>query len=210
MNAVAFVPIKLNSTRIENKNITDLGGKPLCSYVFEALKESGLKEIFVYCSDEKIKNYIPNFVKFLARDERLDQDKTKGIEICNSFCGAIDADVYVLAHATSPFLKSDSIKTGLESIKKGHDSSLSVNRVQTFIWHKGLPLNYNLTDVPRTQDIDPIFIETSGFYIFKKEVIKSGRRVGKNPFFVELDHIESIDIDEKRDLDFARTIMGAR
>jgi len=210
MNAVAFVPIKLNSTRIEDKNITDLGGKPLCSYVFETLKESGLQEIFVYCSDEKIKNYIPNFVKFLARDERLDQDQTKGIEIYNSFCGTIDADVYVLAHATSPFLRSNSIKKGLESIKKGHDSSLSVNRVQTFIWHKGLPLNYNLTDVPRTQDIDPIFIETSGFYIFKKEVIKSGRRVGDNPFFVELDHIESIDIDEKRDLDFARTIMGVR
>lgn len=210
MKTVAFVPIKLNSTRIKNKNILKLGDRPLCYYIFESLKKTGIKEIFVYCSEDKIKKYIPNFVNYLKRDKNLDGDSTKGIEIYEKFCAEVKADLYVLAHATSPFIKHQSIKRGLEAIQKGHDSSLSVRRVQTFVWHKGVPLNYSLADVPRTQNIDPVFIETSGFYAFKKEVIKEKRRIGKNPFFVELNEIESVDIDEMEDLKFARKIMNLK
>ena len=45
---------------------------------------------------------------------------------------------------------------------------LSVSHIQTFTWYKNTPINYNLDNVVRTQDIKPVFWETSAFYIFKK------------------------------------------
>ena len=57
--------------------------------------------------------------------------------------------------------------------------------------------------MPRTQDITPVMIETSGFYIFTKSLINEGRRIGDNPYIEELDYVQSIDIDNKEDYDLA-------
>ena len=66
-----------------------------------------------------------------------------------------------------------------------------------------------MNDVPRTQDIEPVFVETSGFYVFEREVlIKHGRRIGDKPKMVEVSREESIDIDELVDYEAAKRLMG--
>lgn len=58
MKIVCLIPIKLNSVRLQNKNIRDLDGKPLCYYNFNTLSQIDIiDEIYCYCSDEKIKKY---------------------------------------------------------------------------------------------------------------------------------------------------------
>ena len=88
-------------------------------------------------------------------------------------------------------------------LNEGYDSSFSVSEVKTFGWFKNNPINYSFTNVVRTQDIEPIYWETSAFYIFKKNVIDQDRRIGDNSFMVKTDRIESVDIDEKEDYDLA-------
>lgn len=206
---VAFVPIKLNSKRLPHKNILKIGDKPLCYYIFEALKKvNGIDEIYVFCSDETIKDYIPQGIKFLKRDSYLDGDLIKGYDIYKSFTDMVEADVYILAHTTSPFLKSSTIENALSNIlKNGYDSSFSAQKIQTFAWYKGKTINYDLENIPRTQDIEPIYIETSGFFMFEKEIFKRyKRRIGFNPYIQVVDTIEAIDIDTKEDYDFACTL----
>jgi len=68
----------------------------------------------------------------------------------------------------------------------------------------GSIINYNLQDVPRTQDIQPVWVETSSFYIFRKEVFTlHNRRIGFCPYIHEVSGIEAIDIDEKKDYELA-------
>lgn len=212
MKVVAFVPIKLNSSRLPHKNILDLNGKPLCYYLpNNLLKVKGIDEVYVFCSDESIKDYIPNGVKFLKRDEYLDGDLVKGQEIYESFINKVPADVYVLAHATAPFIKSNTIENALSKVLyEDYDSSLSVKKVQTFTWYQGKPLNYDLNNIPRTQDIEPIFYETSAFFIFKKEVFTDmgRRRIGNKPYFQEVDDIEGVDIDYPSDFSLAKAIAS--
>ena len=65
-----------------------------------------------------------------------------------------------------------------------------------------------MNDVPRTQDIEPIYYETSSFFIFRKEIFtKHGRRIGFKPYIQEVDNIESVDIDEPDDFAFASLLM---
>ena len=97
------------------------------------------------------------------------ENMVKGNEIYQSFINIIDSDIYILAHTTSPFLTHKSVENALTHVlSENYDSALSVQKKQTFIWYKGDTLNYESNDIPRTQDIEPIYIETSGFYIFKK------------------------------------------
>lgn len=210
MKIVAFVPIKFYSQRLENKNFLLLDNKPLCGHIFDTLnKVERIDEIYVYCSNSNIMNCIPNNIKLLSRSSTLDSNDTLGIELYQDFCSRVSADIYILAHATSPFISYQSINKGLDSILiDNHDSSLSVTKVNNFVWYQGKPLNYSISNIPRTQTIEPIYLETSGFYIFKQEVInKLYTRIGDNPYLVIVDNKEGIDIDTEEDFVIAQHMI---
>ena len=100
MKIIAFVPIKLKSQRLPNKNIAEFNGKPLFVTILEKLLKVNLfDDIYVFCSDSSIIKFIPNGVKFLKRDASLDSDEVKGFEIWQSFSKVIKADYYFLAHS---------------------------------------------------------------------------------------------------------------
>lgn len=207
---VAFVPIKLNSQRLPFKNKLPLGEKPMAYYICNSLlKVQSIDEVYVYCSNEEVMGYVPSGVTFLKRDSNLDGDLVKGKDIYNSFINEVDSDIYILAHTTSPFLKAESIENALYKIlNEGYDSALSVQKIQTFAWYNGKTINYDLNDIPRTQDIKPILIETSGFFMFEKNIFtQHGRRIGFNPYLQEVDGVEAIDIDTKEDYEFALKLI---
>lgn len=212
MKIVAFVPIRLNSQRVEGKNLRLLGGRPLMTYLLESLAAArNIDQVYVYCSDESIKKHLPEGVSFLKRDSRLDSNTTLGEEIYDAFTRKVEADIYVLAHATSPFIRTSTIEDGVERVRSGeYDSAFSAERVQTFTWWQGKPLNYSLERIPRTQDLEPVYVETSAFFIFRREVWQQmHRRIGVKPYTAVTDRIESMDIDNPDDFLLAEAIVAA-
>lgn len=210
MKVVAFVPIRLNSKRVVGKNLKMLGSKPLMTYILETLScAKHIDEVYVYCSSEDIIQHLPDGIKFLKRSEELDKDTTLGEEIYDAFVSEIDADVYVLAHTTSPFIKCSTFENALENIiNNGFDSAFSAEELKTFAWFKGATLNYNLKNIPRTQDLEPVYVETSAFFMFKKEVwVNHHQRIGFKPYISVVDKIEGVDIDTPQDFEFAERII---
>ena len=210
MKTVAFVPIRLNSKRVVGKNLKMLGDKPLMCYVLETLaKVKGVDEVYCYCSTEEVIKYLPEEVKFLKRPEFLDRDETLGKEIYEEFTKTIDADVYILAHTTSPFMKKETFDNALHKIiNEDYDSAFSAEKIQTFAWYKGKTLNYDLKEIPRTQTIEPVYVETSAFFMFKRDVWKVHKqRIGFKPYMALVDKIEGVDIDWPEDFEFAEKIL---
>lgn len=213
MKIVALVPIRLNSQRVEGKNLRLLGGRPLMTYLLESLVAArNIDEVYVYCSDESIKQYLPEGATFLKRDPKLDSNTTLGEEIYNAFTKEVEADIYVLAHATSPFIRTSTIEQGVDKVVSGeYDSAFSAEKVQTFTWWQGRPLNYSLERIPRTQDLEPVYVETSAFFIFRREVwLNKHRRIGDRPYTAVTDRIESMDIDNPDDFKLAEAIVAAK
>ena len=213
MKVVAFVPIRLNSKRVVGKNLKLLGAKPLMWYILETLtRVPQINEVYVYCSQDAIIPYLPEGVKFLKRDTTLDRDETLGEDIYDAFIKEVDADVYLLGHTTSPFIKAETISCEIEEVVSGrHDSAFSAQKVQTFTWYEGKPLNYNLKEIPRTQTIEPVFVETSAFYIFQRHIwTERHQRVGECPYMALVGPIEGIDIDYPEDFEFAEKIISTR
>lgn len=210
MKVVALIPIKLNSQRLPHKNLLPIAGHPLCWHICNTLNQvKSIECSYVFCSDSSIQKYIPEQTHFLCRDKALDQNEVKGFDIYRSFIEQVDSDIYILAHTTSPFIKAESIQMALNKVLyEDYDSAFSAQRIQTFAWYQGKPVNYDINDVPRTQDMEPIYIETSAFFIFKKEVFTvHNRRIGFKPYIQEVTDVEAIDIDEKKDYEFALKII---
>lgn len=202
MKVVAMIPIKLHSQRLKNKNILPLAGHPLCWHICNTLNDiKEIDEVYVYCSDVDIAEYLPPNTRVLKRPDRLDADLVKGEEIYREFINTIDAEIYILAHTTSPFIQKNSLVNALSMVASGeYDSAFSAERIQTFAWYDSNPINYKLDNIPRTQDLVPIWVETSGFYIFRKSIFTDyNRRIGFKPYIQEVVGIEAIDIDEMKD-----------
>ena len=213
MKVVAFSPIRLNSKRVVGKNLKLLGGKPLLSYLFDTLVQvPEIDEVYAFCSDDSICQYLPEKVKFLQRDKSLDEDDVLGEQIYDAFVNEVEADLYILAHTTSPFIKPGTISNAIRQILDGScDSAFSVEKIQTFVWYDGKPLNYSLQHIPRTQDITPVYIENSAFYMFSRELwLKHRQRIGFRPYLAVTDRVEGVDIDNPEDFEFAERIVRMR
>ena len=202
MKTVAFVPIRLNSQRVAGKNLRPLDGSPLMCHILKTLTEvEGIDEVYVFCSDEGIRALLPEGVRLLLRDPSYD-----------SFTARVGADLYILAHATSPFIRAATLADALGKVRSGeYDSAFSAEKVQTFAWFEGRPLNYALDNIPRTQTIEPVYIETSAFFIFSRELwCGRGRRIGDRPYMAVVDRIEGLDIDYPEDFAMAEIIAASR
>ncbi len=210
MKTAALIPAKLNNERMPGKNTRRFDdGTPLIHCIEKALLNSKeVDEIYVYCSKEEIKEYILPGITFLKRDEKYDSSQADVNDMFYSFSKTVDADIYVLAHATSPFQTSESIDRGVRTVKNGkYDSAVAVRKMQEFIWKDGKAFNYNPDYIPRTQDLEPMYVETTGLYIFTKEVIqKRHSRIGERPYMLEVSAIEATDIDYPEDFIIADAI----
>ena len=212
MKTVAFVPIKLNNERLPNKNILPLGGKPLCRHMLDTLLEvKGIDEIYVFCSDETIKQYLPDGVRFLRRKSSLDSFKTEHYQIVDSFLSIVNADIYVNAHVTNPFITVKTIEDGLSKVISGEfESAHTVFPLYDHLWYKNAPFNFTLVTLPRTQEITPMYIDTN-LCIYRREVYTQNKsRYSENPYFMIVDKYESVDIDYPDDYELAKAICLMR
>jgi CMP-N-acetylneuraminic acid synthetase len=205
----AVVPIKMKSKRLPGKNIMKIKDKTLVEWSIETLnKVKKIDEIIVYCSDKKIEEYIVSRHRTILRPRSLDEDDKNIKHIMMSLLEKEHADIWIILHATSPFISSETISEMLEKVTKGmYHSSFAVVKHQKYVWYMGEPLNFNPKDIGFTQTTEPVYLETSGPFVFYEEGFKkTGKRVSNDPYIKVVSMFEGIDIDTKEDFELAKII----
>lgn len=211
MSVSAIVPIKLNSRRLPNKNFLILGDKILSNYIFETLLScDSIDNVYCYCSNSKVLELLPAGVKHLPRPKYLDEDTVEANQLFRYAIEKIDSEHVVICHATGPFIEKHSIEKGIQAVvTMGYDCSFSVEKHKTYAWYMGIPLNYSQYHTVQTQNLNPVYTETSGFYVFKKEdYIETNSRINGKPYFVEINKKEAVDIDEANDFNLASQLLS--
>ena len=211
MKTVAIMPIKLNNERLPGKNTMLLGDKPLLQHQLLATQQTGLaEETYVYCSDEAVCPFLPEGVSFLKRPAELDLPTSNFTQIFTAFSDAVPADIYVYVHATAPFITQETITECIQAVQSGeYDSAFCATKIQDFLWQNGEPLNFDASNIPRSQDIEPIYRETSGVYVFTKNVfLEHHRRIGMKPFIKEVSFKEAVDINNPEDFELAKAMVN--
>lgn len=216
MTTTLFMPIKLNNQRMPGKNTARFDdGTPLLQVSLKtALKvksEGYIDRIVVYCSSDEITKFLPDGVEFIKRPEYLDLQTTKSGEIIRAFLDEVVSDIYVMFHATSPFITKEHLIECIDAVKSGrYSSAFCAKKLQNFMWYDNKPLNFTLDSAPRTQDMKPYYCELSAPYVFRREVFyQYGGRTGDNPYICESTEIEAIDIDFPEDFALANAVYMA-
>jgi CMP-N-acetylneuraminic acid synthetase len=214
---VALLPMKGNSERVPNKNIKNFAGKPLYHRTMEVLLSSRyIDKVIVNTDSDVLKqdllNCFSDKVIIIDRPQELIGDMVSMNKIIECDINKLNADLYIQTHSTSPLLSIKSIDSAIEKMiskSTGFDSIFSVTKIQARFYDKnGAPFNHDPKELLRTQDLEPLFEENSGFYIFTKDSFKNAdnKRIGLSPLMFEIDKIEAIDIDEPSEFIIAETV----
>lgn len=210
MKVAAFVPVKLNNERAPGKNTKRFDdGTPLITHFLKTLaRVPEIDALYVFCSREEIKDYLVPGVSYLKRPESLDTKEATPQDIISTFMSMVNADVYMVCHCTSPFVKAERFSECIHKVcEEGYDSAFTGEKIQRLMWHDGQPLNFDAANVPRTQDLPVYYNEVSAAYVFKKETFETlHRRIGLNPYICEVSGVECVDIDYPEDFEIANAI----
>ena len=205
-----------NSVRVEGKNYRRLAGVPLFHYILRTLAECpSISGVVIDTDSDVIRRDVEEsfpHVTLLTRPEHLRADDVPMTEILFHDANHVSADLFLQTHSTNPFLKPETIEKALacwREVRHVHDSLFSVTRIQARLWDSAVrPLNHNPWMLLRTQDLPPVFLENSNFYVFPPDLIKtSRRRIGDRPKLFEMDPLESLDIDDQTSFILADRLM---
>ncbi len=211
--SICFIPIKKHSSRVKKKNFQKIGNTKLYKILLnkllrirkdfdEIIVDTDSKEIVNFCKKKKI--------DFLIRPKKFTHTLVTGNDLMKRWLKIKPNFYYYFhIHVTNPFIKIQTIKKAIRILKKNNNSVFTVNPDKEKFWYKGKPINHNEKKLTRSQDLHPVFKDTTCLYgITKKEFQKNFSRIGSKPFMIQVDKIESLDINEIDDLKLARIIYS--
>ena len=215
MSVIAFIPARIGSKSIPEKNIKLFCGKPLLFWNLQELNDSNVDEIIIATDSNKIKEIVNSFsfskVKVFDRDPENSKDNSSTESVMLEYissCSLKDNDIFMLVQATSPFTQKTDFNEALELLKK-HDSVLSCTLYKKFSWREdGVALNYDINNRPRRQDYKGSLMENGAFYISTVGNINySQNRISGNIGVYKMPEYSSVELDEPIDWLVAESLM---
>jgi len=230
MRILGIIPARAGSTRIANKNIRVLGGRPLIEWTIEAAHNANcLGSLIVSTDSEEIAATarsagadVPWLRSKLLATETADVvDAVLEVLERIELSGSVMPDGVLLLQPTSPFRTSDSIRGACEAFAQGCGRSVvSVRPARDHpAWCKTIDeQGYIQLAVPenrvsqRSQDLPPVYAINGAIYISTPKTLRSERSFysAQTIAFVMHSQIEGLDIDTPDDWMIAEAFVNAR
>lgn len=215
---VALMPMRHTSDRVPGKNYRLCAGRPLFHHMLDTLLSIDSIDLVVIDTDspEIVSQSAALFptVRCLDRPAHLLGGDVAMTEVLRHDAERCPSELYLQTHSTNPLLSANTISRAIETFEKARptcDSLFSVTRHQTRLYRgDGTALNHDPSVLLRTQDLEPLFEENSNLYLFGRNLIGEGRRIGTAPLLFETPRLESLDIDEEADFTLAEQLLMRR
>jgi len=210
-NIIAFIPCRSLSKSIKDKNIKELGDKPLITWSIEVGLKAGLRTIVNSDSQEYLDIAKKWDAETMLRPEELGRDNVSMFEVLESEVFKIEPvpELVVLLQPTTPFRSITKIKMGIDYLLNNseYDSLIIAERVpdkyapeQVIIsTPTGLQMA-NGRPIPQRITIRQQHKESwipSGTYIFKTSNLKEGSLYGEKTMIMETEG--TININSEKD-----------
>ena len=208
---VAIIAVRKGSQRIHKKNL-----KPFCDTTLLDIKIDQLKKIKIIDEiivnsdwDEALQIAKTKNVSIFKRDKYFSSSNING-SIFHKHIAENTPEKYkyiMYAPPTSPLIKIKTIENAINTFfnnNENYDSLVTTSLCKSFLWKNNKPLNYELNNTPRTQELPDIHILNHAICInTRNNQIQNSSLVGKNPLLYKISNMEALDIDEFLDFEIA-------
>ena len=213
----ALIPLKGESQRVPGKNMRSFGGQPLFHTILQSLEEANLVgNIYINTDSESIAesaSKFPSVTVEMRKPELLGHDISVNWIIKDFLIDHPEIGHLIQTHCTNPLLSATTIDAAVSAYLENENctSLFTATRIQARLYDKHLlAVNHNPDELLPTQDLDPIYLESSNMYIFERTAFfEDGARITSNTMVWEMDPYEAVDIDEERDFTMAEMLHTA-
>jgi len=208
----ALIPVRSGSTRVKNKNLKPFAGSNILTVKIQQLKRiKGLDGIAVNSNSDEMLDIARSLgVEAIKRDEYYATNNVSINEVYKNMAENCSCDDILFSNATSPLIKDETIEKCIKkyySLEGIYDSLATVNEVKEFMWLNGKPINYDLNNKPRSQDLPDIVAVNHAIGILPRKIMIEKRdMMGYKPYLYKIDLVEAVDIDNEIDFDFAEFV----
>ena len=220
--SLAVIPARGGSKRLKNKNILKVNGHPLIAYTINAVKKSKKIDFWLVSSDDDAiikvsKKYGANI--YFKRPKKIARDNTRNSEtlihavkfIEKKF--KISLDNVLLLQPTCPIRNYKHIDKALELLEGSKYLSVASVKgpfkkrdpILKKINNKGELIDFSkFSKANKTE----FFIYNASIYAIKKKyLLKEKKFVSEVQLPIFMNYFESLDIDEKNDLEIVRSLF---
>jgi 3-deoxy-manno-octulosonate cytidylyltransferase (CMP-KDO synthetase) len=239
LNAIAVIPARLASTRMQRKMLREIGGKPLIGVVYEAVRSSTLLSDVIVATDSEEILQVCRQNGWKA--EMTSSAHRSGTERVHEVANSEAAEVYINVQGDEPLTRREHIATLLwvmqnQSVQVGtlmtpaaEIDIANPNAVKVVTDLNGRALYFSRATIPFDRDgARPRYFKHLGFYAYRKAALdrfvtlpessleKSERleqlRFLENgiPIYVGETPHDSIGVDTEEDLQRVIQIMQKR
>jgi regulator of RNase E activity RraA/CMP-N-acetylneuraminic acid synthetase len=214
LKVVAFVPAKGSSERVDNKNAKLLDGRPLVVHTLDKLLKCRLvDEVYLDTESDDIAQLARHLpVQIMKRSRFLASNGTDGHALFLNEVRHVDADIYVQALCTAPFVRPETVDRAIELLiaDARYDSVALVRKEKQYLWNDGVPA-YGYGRIPNSVDLPVTTIEAMSLYAVRREAaLETGRRFGGRVCLLEATPVESIDVNTPADFELAGFIASGQ
>jgi len=228
---IGFIPMRGGSKRLPRKNLLELGGIKICHRVLSAAIDSNcFDKIVVSTDDNEIAKYckgLHHSIHIDMRPNNLGSDKATVREVIMEFLKReniknVNYETIAIMLATCPFRNSTHIREAYSLLENHVDNIVGVCEYD-FPWESAISINEEkIAEFPinpspliegktRSQDRSKFYHPNGAIYISR---ISSLLRFENyfagimRPYVMT--RLDSIDIDEEEDLEYARFLAERR
>jgi len=212
----AVVPVRAGSVRVKDKNTRPFGDTSLLELKLDVLQEvHGIDEIIVN-TDCPISESIAHDrgLTVHRRDRKFADSKVTNDVHWRHLAEVTQTDALLMAQTTSPLVRRKTYEQAIALFRNRNDNFDSVNSVtleKKFLWLAGRPLNYQREKTPKSQELPDIVSLNFAITLIDRDLMYNQRNVvGYKPRFITLDSVESVDVDEWMDFEFAEFLYQKR
>jgi N-acylneuraminate cytidylyltransferase len=216
---VGLIPARSGSKGIKLKNLAKVGDKSLLQIGIQKLIDSECDKIIVSSDSNEILDIAEKSGAIgHLRNDVLSNDDSSTFALVKHLINSkifTNEDVLALHQVTSPFLKPQSIKGAVNKLVSSNGeiksifSAFSGNHI---VWVENENNNWDLlipekSRLPRQKRPNSA-TETGGIYVaFVNDIILQNQLLPKPTGILELNFIESLDIDVESDIQIANKLV---
>lgn len=189
MKIVAVIPARWQSTRLKEKVLADINGKPMVQHVWERAKKArAIDEVIVAVDKERVLRAVE---RFGAKAIMTSQEHASGTERIAEVARTMDADVFINVQADEPLIhplmiddlarifeyeKNIQMATLIKRIQVKEEVS-DPNVVKVVVDRKGFALYFSRSPIPyirgkkAEEDICRSYFKHIGLYSYSKDFL---------------------------------------
>ena len=123
MKTIGVIPARLGSTRLKQKVLARIAGKPMIQHVWERASQSQkCDEVLIACDDKRIMKAAK---KFGARAVLTSRDHQSGSDRIAEVARSSDADIFVNIQGDEPLIDARTIDALVEALEQDTKTSMA-------------------------------------------------------------------------------------